>query len=253
MTDDAPTISQAVESTPQSTEQNISYLDTLVGEGKKYSEGEQLARGYVNADNHIKILEEEQKELRAQNKALESLLNRFKDDDEEEEPAHPAQPTNDSANSNSIDITQVESTVQSFLERERELERRRTVQDDSYLKLDSEFGSRDAGMSVVKDILEKNPSLKSTIDDLGQTDSDAFIRLIRSYKDTSAPGSNAPGLSEQPSASAVRGSDGDFLPWSEAQRIRKENPDVYKTEEFRKRMEASNLKAEREGRDYFAT
>lgn len=256
MTSETPTISQAAMETPQQNNETdeISRFETLVGEGKRYRTQEDLAKARIHADNHIHTLEGENHDLRTQIKTLEQTLARFSSDDIEFESDNnvQAQSANDTAETKQLDLKDIEKTVESTLERRETQAKRSLTEADSLAKLESEFGSIDAGLDVVRSIVTKNPEMQGIIDNLGQTDSDAFLRLIRSYK-PSNPGPNAPGLSETPSASAVRDYSKNFLPWSEAQKMRKEDPSRYNSPEIRELMEKSHVQAEQEGRDYFST
>jgi hypothetical protein len=66
MTDDL--ISSSGESQTQETP---SYIDELVGEGKKYANIEELAKGAIHAQNHIQNLENENKAIRFEKSELE--------------------------------------------------------------------------------------------------------------------------------------------------------------------------------------
>lgn len=66
----------------KSTNASLSFLEQLVGEGKKYASAEELAKGQVNADQHIKTLESENEELRLRNEkaaTVEDVLAALKE------------------------------------------------------------------------------------------------------------------------------------------------------------------------------
>src|SRR5882672_241807 len=107
---------------PQPLDHTRSYLNELVGEGKRYDSPEAIARAKVYADDHIKRLETENKQLREDGlryrdeniakQKLEDLLDQLqgRKTEKPEEDKQPIVPKE-----NAIDYRQIESLIENKL------------------------------------------------------------------------------------------------------------------------------------------
>lgn len=248
MTDDVNDITQIADSI--STE-NLDHLSSLVGDGKKYQDTNALAKAHVYASTHIDTLEDENKEIRVRERALHDIIKQIRNSDELVEDPKPLENQNTGAN-NVVDLDQVDRRVKQTLESERALEKAQSIQEQSFAKLHDEYGSKDVGLVKVAEIVKNNPSVRSIIDNLAETDSDAFIRFIKSYNTSNVPSQtqNTPGVLNVPSADAINTSDGSFTA-EFARDLRKKNPKKYYSQDFQDRLFSSVERAMEKGQDFW--
>ena len=227
------------------------HLVTLVGDDKKYKSADELAKAYVYASTHIDNLEEENKDMRVREKSLHEIIKGFRTPEDPVEQVESLPQGTDATNV--IDLDQVERRVKQTLDNERAIEKANSIQEQSFAKLDEEYGSKDVGLMAVSDIIKHNPSVRTIIDSLAETDSDAFIRFIKSYNTSNVPTQiqNTPGVLNVPSADAINTSDGS-LTAEHARELRKKNPKEYYSQEFQATLFASVERAMDKGQDFWA-
>lgn len=228
------------------------YLETLVGDEKKYANVEELAKAYHHSNLHIQELKDDTAKLNDQHTMLESILDELKG--ENLTPANqPATPTDQATNT-----PDVKTLVQAEFEAERQKARVTATRTQSLDNLSKEFdGNMNAGLDFINTLITRNPSLKSVIDEIGNTDSEAFITLIRGYKDSQVVKTvttNTPGTNDAMPTGAVndlklKGA----ITWSSATDLRKTDPRLYNSIEYRKQLEQAVAAAEAKGVDFFAT
>lgn len=241
------TISDALHAT------SSSYLDDLVGEGKKYKTPEDLAKSYIHADKHINELEEERKEQREQSRILTELLEEVRkgrqiDDDEEETVV--ATPT---SGDRSLSDEEIEQKVAKVLEKQKTSETAKQNSRQSFNNLVEHVGSAEGAKIAMRKFAAENPHLENSTAALANTDPNAFLKFIQAYIPAGAEYVNSPGVIEQSSANAVAASVGGELTWSKVREIRKKDPELYRSEEFTLKMEQAIAKAASRGDDFFAT
>lgn len=106
-------------------------LETLVGEGRKYSNGEELAKGYIHADQFIATLKAEKDTLSEQFETMKSLVELLQQ-------AKPAEPTPPAPEPKPLEVTplsvppktdavDVEQVVANFLAKKEEHSRQEQV------------------------------------------------------------------------------------------------------------------------------
>ena len=226
------------------------YLDSLVGENRKYRTPDQLAKAYLNADTMIETLKQEKKDIEAQNQVLQGVVEKLKPSYETETLETPV-PNN--TNNPSVDQEDIERRVRDTVREERMLEIAQETQNKSIQALESAYGTTEAGFEAINKILAKNPSLRVAVDNLARTDTEGFVRFLKAYDDgvTEPPRSATPGLSNKPSANAIRATDSG-LTAVEAREIRKKDPHrYYYDNDFRAQLEQAVAKAHEKGEDFW--
>lgn len=154
-------------------------VEILVGEGKKYTTVEDLAKAYLNADNFIETLKDENRVLRDQSTKLSSL----------EEALEKLQASGSSANNdegevgdvpkNNLDADQVAKMVGQTL---LKLETTKTVEGNlkaADAKLKEVFGDR---AKAVYDEVASSPAMKATLMSLAQQSPDEFVKFFVNIK-----------------------------------------------------------------------
>jgi hypothetical protein len=210
--------------TPNELDPNKSYLEELVGEGKKYKDLEALARSRIFADEHIQNLEAEQQTLRDDyiqlreeyNKALnlQELLDKLQ---QQQLPGDqiPQTPTDDDRKPLTMD--QIESLLEQRDVKKRENENFREVQN----KLKETYGP---GYSQELRTLADSMGMSAEeVDAMARRNPKAFERLFITPKQTDS--------FDGPPSSTRRS--GTFAPttvkrdWKYYEKMRKENRELY--------------------------
>lgn len=185
---EAPT--GAIASTEDQTEPKVDQseagpLALLVGEGRKYKTQAELAKAYMNADEHISRLAEENRQLREQvvsGKTLDDVLERIEANRKAEGDTTPVKPQGVSAD----DIAKiVEQTITG-----RETARTRDAnQKKADQMLKAQFGEK--AVEVFR-ASASTPEKAKALSELAAVDPDAFMQLFKGepYKGNPSDGSN---------------------------------------------------------------
>jgi len=237
--DGATTPDVTTETKVEQTERK--YLEELIGEGKKYKsleEGfEALAKKAEHADNFIETLKGEKQQLEQQyqeqttktrtvDEIVELLRQPTPAPTKVEEPKKEDQPKG---------ITLED--VQRFLEEKEQLSTAKQKADNLWARLSSEevFGSAAKAKEVVAKYINGDSAKKTLVDQMAMYDPSGLELLLKSsvsqesnvsFMDTSS--------SEKNSEAVTIGKN--KLTWDVVNKIRKENPKLYHSKEFRDRM-----------------
>lgn len=227
------------------------YFDTLVGEGKKYKDENELARAYLNADRHIRELKEKDEERQSTDEVLNDILEKLRSNPApKNEPDNSADTASPAATGpKEADIEKLVDTRLSQKERERES---KANQAKSLELLSETYGSKNASLVKIKKIIDANPNLETVIDHLGNTDPAALARLVTTYEPPADTSSNVPGQEDGVPSGAPSKISG-VVTWTQAREIRHKDPKRYNSREFRKELERAALVYEQAGKDFFAT
>ena len=154
---------EPVTTTPTPTE---SFYASLVGEGKKYKNEEELGRGYVNAEMHMREILDELKEERRDKGVLEEVLKELRS-------TKPAQtndvvePPNDNVSSNPSDVRDMVREALSLEEQEKQIAANNAA---SLAKLTEVYGSKESGFAAVNAYIGGDKNKREMVDDIGKTD-----------------------------------------------------------------------------------
>lgn len=157
---------------------NLDTFDALVGEGKKYSDPNALAKAKTHADAHISTLESELNELRAELRArtsVEEIISKMKPNSET--------PPNEGREPNSI--PNVEGLVQKELDRIRAKESADSNLEKTRKGLKERFGDDyNKNLEAAASTLQVTPAF---LKQLATTSPEAVFRLLDSVKTAPAP------------------------------------------------------------------
>lgn len=224
------------------------FLDNLVGEDKKYKSANDLAKAYHHANMHIDELKSDLDEYKGGKELLNEVLDEIRSSNTEESVEAPAPPQ--ATVEPRIQTDDVAKIVgEEFSKRERAAETRSNVV-SSMDKLRELYGS-DANVKVaVTKAINGDDNVKRVIDDLSMTSPNSMVKFITGIVPVDqAPQSNTPGVDT--SAAPPVAFDGE-LTWAKCREIRKENPKLYSSPQFRQQIEAAANKAAEKGIDFFA-
>ena len=207
------------------------FLSELVGEGKKYSDVEQLAKAYVHADKHITLLERQTEELRAdlgKDDKINQILEQLSTEKTTTDTAETTTQTTEELSKETLEDL-IKNTV-TDLEKIRTAEQNRTkVIED----LKTKFGGK-ANEVLANRAKALNMSLKQ-LEDMAATSPTAFMTLIegvQSPTDTGIEGAvNTASLQSTQGAEQVKGH-------SYYQNMRRENKRRYFSPEIQREREA---------------
>lgn len=184
------------------------FLGQLVGEGKKYSDPENLAKAYHHADSYIKTLESQTEELRTElekRMALEDFIKKSKDDnkaieetvDRDQAPDAPAEVTTPAAEAPKTSSGVDESELLKRLKAELEAEDQQKKAQSNIARVEeallSHYGDDD---SVNQAINDKAAEIGVSVDflkDVATKSPDGFFKLVGldAPKKTANPLSNS--------------------------------------------------------------
>lgn len=224
-------------------EQNVPSFEDLVGEGKKYATPDDIAKAKAHADAHIAILEREREEDRqelAKRKTAEELLERIRQEAAQQHAPREEDNTGP-APLPAINEDDVVARVRAELQAERQKEIETKNIEAVAAKLVDVFGDSQKAQEHVK---RKAHELGVDLNFLQETASRspaAFFSTIGltddSVKNTSTP--TAPRSEVNLNISNQGGvKPGTYAYYA---KLRKENPDVYKTAQVQMQMHKDAL------------
>ena len=223
------------------------FLETLVGDGKKYKSADELARAYHHANIHIEELKGELGEVRGSKEALSELITEIRNSQPAERVEPPAQPV--ASEEPQIQTADIASIVDQQLQvKEAEANQRKNV-NATMEKLVGVYGSQANVKAAITKAVTQDPAVQKTIDDLSLSSPDMAVKFVTGIVEAGEPASNSPGVQAATKAPAPTGG----LTWSQCRELKKSNPKEYNSPAFRQRIEAAAQAAADRGEDFFAT
>ena len=223
-----------------------SYVEALVGEGKKFKDLEALAKSKLEADRHIKDLSDTVNDLKDKGNTYQEILEILKKTPIVEAPT--------SSSLADIGEVNIDKLIESKLEAKELNKLAGENTDKSLADLYKVYGSEAKGKQALKKAAGGDKAIQSMLTLLGSKNPEAFVKYVTAQvpTDTSTTSVNTPGLENtfSPSA-AIRDSDG--LTWTKAKEIRKTDPKRYSSATFRQQLNDAAAKHERLGKDFYAT
>ena len=228
-----------------------SVYNEVVGEGKRFRDAEALAKAKLEADTHIKRIEEENAELRKKNGSMatnyDAILAKL-----EEKKAVSVYDKKDAGKISESTEVDLDSWFESKLsEREKKLIEQANVQKARELMI-STYGNVETANKIFEDLKAEKPYLVGGLNDLLKSDPNAFLNEVKFFKSPSQIGyeGNDP-VGTIPNVPENR--DARYLPWSEVCKVRRTDLKKYNTAEFKKLVEDSVSYYKSKGVNYYAT
>lgn len=244
MTDATTTVEDIFNSeVPPIEEEVTSYVDSLVGEGKKFKTIEDLAKSKLEADRHIKDLSDLVEEEKSKGKTYQEILELLK------KPA--VVTTTEVVPNQPVDL---EAIVEKKLNDKEAKKIADANTEASLTELYKLYGSESKGKEALKKAGNNDKTIQDMLALLGSKNPQGFVDYVKSQV---PPGSvttivSTPGVDKTQSPSTtIRDSDG--LTWTQATEIRKTDPRRYNSASFRKELNDAAAKATRLGKDFFKT
>lgn len=221
-------VSQQAEAT---TEANL--FNALVGEKQKYKSPEDLAKAYANADEFINTLKEENKQLReqvAQAKTIDEVIERMSTKQQAPEVDQPTV--------SGLQPEDVQQLVEKTLESRKANEQRNSnlLTADKLMK--EKFGDK---ASEVFKKRASNPEKQKILLDLAANDPNEFVALFAGTPvQTNTMDSGATNTTSVAYNATSRDNVEGTKEW--AAKIRKDNPEMYWSQEFQYKLQQTVTK-----------
>ena len=205
-----------------------SYLEQLVGEGKQYANIEALAKSRIDANEHIQRLEaeaasrrEEEDKVQKQEQQLETVIELLKPREEEQVIIEEKK----------VDPVVVEPTIKEEPSMEIDIKSLRKREAEKLLI--EKYGDTQAAGEAMKKYVDEDPDKYGVITTLMCTDPNALINILPD-PEVMKEGSltSGTGMTTLPNTSLP-------LTRKEADKVLKENPGVYRSEEFQAKLTAA--------------
>jgi len=259
--------------TPNFTENDVKkegeteeqYLDRLVGEGKKYKNVEELAKAYHNINMFVETLKREKRDIeqeynkeRERAKTIEEIMQMVQSDDEgnKQRPEDAEYSQEPASEKKAMDERSIQQKIEEALNKKEAEDKQKATYEKSINRLKEEFGSEKKAFEYVQQYIGNDDSKKKVINELGRTDPEGLVNLIRPYATREQQADNSltsptPGASYRVDGQQARA--GLPITWSEASRLRKEKPEVYYSGDFQSKLHRAARIAEEKGVDFFNT
>lgn len=221
-----------------SAEEKENYLNKYVGEGKKYRNIEDLAKSYAHAEAFINTLKKEKEEMEEEMERLREASKIVKELEEE----------NKNESEKEIE-NRISEAIRKEREREREIENKKLLKQ---ILLDS-FKDEQKAVKAVSDFIGSDPIKKEVFNKLAASDPKAASKLLGIDNPQQTKINTNTTIKE---GSAVGNSVVDAvipITWSEAKRVRREDPTTYKSHSFQQKLHRAALEAEKQGINFFNT
>lgn len=249
MSETLTNVAENAEVTPGVNSENP-FLETLVGDGKKYKTVEELAKAYFNADKHIVELREDLDTIKQDREAFHEVINELRKTPAKSAPAPTPTTPAVAPNVSEEDLAKrVESTISA-------MEARKTFEsntESTLSKLTEVYGSRDNALLAVKKIVSASPAMKEILDKLGGTDPDAAVAFINARSPLEGPRTNTPGVGNGNLDKPVIETPHGIVTWSQARDLRKKDPKRYNSPDFKQALERSYAHFQKQQKDFFQT
>lgn len=230
-------LTEAVSGMPQTVETNTesespAYIDTLVGEGRKYADAEGLAKAYANASVHIEELKTKLDSRDTEDSAMAEVLTLLRSNNTTED--IPIVPDDTAAHvleqAPSVDI---KAEVGVALKEIQQDSLHATNTQTAIKTLVDTHGVKKV-QDTISDMIAENPANQEIIDTLGRESPDYLVTLLNSRITPTTETPNTPGDGGRPgSRIATKAYE---LTWSECKEMKKTDPDQYATMTFRSKM-----------------
>jgi len=221
------------------------FISQYVGEDKKYKNTEELAKAYDHLNRFAETLKHENKEYSAQ---LQEQQTRSKTIDEVIDYIKTTTPT-ETTNETPPDFDKLIS--QKLQERDiqaREIE----IQNKSKELLISTFGDEGKAAEAVNTYISNDPNKKNLVMILGKTDPEGLARLLNVSTENKEQSIVSPTMHSTKTTTS-QGVGALPLTWTEATRVRKEDPKRYRSHAFQRSLHQAAAVAEKEGINFYKT
>lgn len=248
-TDQAPAVQQA-EVTAQ--QQDDTLFNGMVGEGKKFSDPEALAKAKAESDNHIVTIEEENANLR---KKLEASSNNYQailDKIEAKE--------NNNVSANTKDALEDSSTPEDEIDLDEWFENKLTQRQQKEIEkanmaqardlMIQTYGNLETAKRVKDEFLAAKPYMESAINDLIVNNPEQMLNEIMAFKAPQDVGDLAVNpVSTVPGVHV--GSSDRYITYKEATEVFQKDKIKYASPEFEKLIRDSEAYYKSKGVDYY--
>jgi hypothetical protein len=238
----------------QGSHQEPDYLDMLVGDGKKYADDKNLAKGYANLQAHTNTildektaLQKENEVLKSTNKTVEDVLAAINGNPDGGGGNHDFD-NHDQNNANQkLSKEDIVSLITGALDKRdedketrAEVDRIKANQKVTWEKLSEVYGDKEKAKAVVTMYVNNDNKKKELVQNLGSYDPTTLVEIIK----VAVPSKGEQvdfglgDLTKENTKETLPTPKGLFT-YAEAEVVRKKNPVLYKTRDFQLRLHKS--------------
>lgn len=217
--------------TSQQTQEE--FLAKYVGEGKKYKSVEDLAKAYANAETFIDTLKTEKQTLQqemqtklASAKTIEDIMSALTTTQQTTQSTSTEQ-----TNTPTITAEDIAKMVETTLSQRQQVELIKVNQTKTWDALTKAFGTKDNAKKAVADYIGTDATKRELVDKMGSYTPDDLVELIKLKQKKDVVNFSEPA----DVASDMTLPTGD-LSWAQVKQIKKQNPSLFKSREFQKRL-----------------
>ncbi len=214
------------------------YLETLVGDGKKYATAEDLAKAYSNADTHIttlieekRVVEEQSKQLVAEAKTVDEIMAAINDAATPVTPKEPVTPVVPKVETvPAISQEDIAAMVNAQITKAKTDDQTERTRAEIQGKLIEEFGDKAALAKAIATYAGDDKSKLALLDQMVVTDYSNAVQLLKSTDGNVSFGQDIVST-RRVEQDIPRG-----LTWSKCRQIKKDNPKLYNSPDFQAEM-----------------
>lgn len=224
----------------------------LVGEGKKFSDAEALAKAKVESDTHISTIEEEnavlRKKIESSSNNYEAILSKL---EEKENNNVSAKDNKDALGiSEPTEEVDLDQWFENKLTQRQQKEIEKANMDKSKDLMIEAYGSVEIAKQVRDELLTAKPYMKEAINQLIVSNPEQLVKEVMAFKAPEEVGS----ISNDPignTPKAIGSASTQYITWSEANKIRKKDTKAYSSAEFQEQMRKSVEYYKQKGVDFY--
>ena len=221
------------------SDQGENYLSQFVGEGKKYTNEEELAKAYSNADAHIEKILQEKREL-------EDKLNNIQSQESKLDTIVNALKTEPIDNIPEVPLPEPEKKVEPVAVQEPDVNKQLKMNEFARKAVDT-FGDAVTVGNKINEYTQGDPDKVMLVNTLMGADPEGLLRIIN------PSGTEAQPFNPTSSSGKTNSEGGVSLPMTgaEAMKVMKEDRKKYQSPEFQKLLRESVTMANAKGIEFW--
>lgn len=226
-------------------------FSTLVGEGKRFKSPEELAKAKLEADNHIRRIEEENATLRQKVEGMDNNYKTILTKLEEKSNANVSAKTNQDAPV----VPKEEIDLDTWFEAKLSAKEAKRIAEANMAacrnRMVETYGNIETAKKVRDEFLQAKPYMATALNTLLETDPEQFMREITSFKSPQEVG----GTAVDPVGNMPGGrvdANSRYITWAEANEVRKKDIKRYNSPEFDKLIRESAAYYKSKGINYYS-
>jgi hypothetical protein len=250
---DDPTSTPPVEPT---IDEGKTYLDELVGEGKKFSDVEALAKGKASSDQMIEHMKKENAQIREELQKRLTLEEFMSELEKRQKPTEstipsPVEPEIEPKVNDGLSEEKVAALLEDRLSKLTEEQRKEQNLQVAISKMNSEWGSN--AKAKLQEVADKLSIPKKDLQEYAKTNPTVFLQLVGLGESTPVQSSSQTVPTSQVDTSKMPPSSSGEKTYQYYEKMRKENPREYHSAKVQNEMMKQATKYAEQGIDFTQT